>query len=216
MALTLGQREAVREQIERWVWPRPLQFDEFIELFMGRDEIVELVRGTVIVEMAAQYEHEDLIAWLLSAARVFAEDNKLGKVLGSRMAVKIDDFNGRLPDLLFVRSERLDIIKADAIYGAPDLVIEVRSPGDRRSDLIELETDYRNRGVPEIVFIDPKRRIVRILSHVGNDYKATELSSGELAFHSLPGFKIDLTWLFAADRPSVSEVLNSQKNPAQD
>ena len=37
-----------------------------------------------------------------------------------------------------------------AIYGAPDLMLEVISPNDRPSDIMALEIDYRAIGVPEI------------------------------------------------------------------
>src|SRR5205823_4906224 len=68
-----------------------------------------------------------------------------------------------LPDLLFVRSERQEIVRERAVYGAPDLVIEIVSPNDRASDLIALETEYRGLGVPEILFLDLPRQRVRAL-----------------------------------------------------
>jgi Uma2 family endonuclease len=207
MSVSLSERERVHEEIEKWVWPRPLRFEEFLDLFMGREEIVELVRGSVIIEMAAQFDHEDLIAWLLAIARYFAEERDLGKVVSSRMAVRIDDFTGRLPDLVFVRKERLAIFQQRAIYGAPDLVIEVRSPGDRRSSVVELETDYRSLGVSEIVLIDPKRRLVRIARKRGDDYEDHELKNGTVETETFPGFRLDLEWLFDNDRPTVPWVI---------
>ena len=207
MPVRLTDHEAVREEIEKWVWPGPLRFEEFLDLFVGREEIVELVRGTVIIEVAAQFDHEDLIAWILAIARYFADERDLGKVVSSRMAVRVDEFSGRLPDLVFVRKDRLHIVRQRAIYGAPDLVVEVRSPGDRLSSVVELESDYRSLGVPEILLIDPKRAIVRIVRKRGEDYEELELSKGTLEIETLPGFKLDLKWLFGDERPTVPRVI---------
>src|SRR5688572_971451 len=141
---SLSGHRKVREEIDKWVWPRPLTFEEFIDLFDGREEMVELINGEVIVEMGALLDHEMLIGWLLSILKVYADDHDLGIVLGSRTPVRIHEFSGRLPDVLFVRADRMSIVQQRAIYGPPDLIIEVRSPGARKSSLIGLEADYRS------------------------------------------------------------------------
>jgi len=67
-----------------------------------------------------------------------------------------------LPDILFVGQERRKIIREKGIYGAPDLIIEILSPQDRPADLIALEADW-SLDVPEIWFLDQKRKQVRVL-----------------------------------------------------
>src|SRR5437667_4181956 len=98
MALTLSQHKAVREELDKLVWPKPLSFEEFIDIFHGREEIVELIDGEVIIEMGAQLDHEVLISWLLRVLGTYVEENNLGILLGTRTPVRIDEFNGRLPD----------------------------------------------------------------------------------------------------------------------
>ena len=204
----LSGHRTVREEVEKWVWPRPLTFEEFVDLFEGRDEIVELIKGEVIVEMGAQLDHEMLVGWLLVILRQFAEETGAGIVLGSRTPVKINQFNGRLPDLLFVRKERMEIVQQKAIFGAMDLAIEVRSPSSRKSSIIGLETDYRTLGVSEIVLIDPIARKVRVLRKRGDDYDEDEITEGSLTFETLPGVELELDWLFSVSRPTTKTVVN--------
>ncbi len=190
-----------------WVPPRPVTFDEFLELF-GEDDDVELVDGVPVEKMAAQLDHERLFVWLLRLLGGYVEGRDLGEVLGSRTAVEITGFRGRLPDLLFVRKDRLAIVRQKAVYGAPDLVVEFVSPGDRPSDIIALETDYRGIAVAEIVFVDQGRQQVRTLRRrEDGSYTEAEQEAGPLALASVPGFQIETEWLWADSRPAVHATL---------
>ena len=187
---------------------RPLSFTQFLDM-AGEDDNLELVKGVLVERMAAQYPHERRFVWLLFLLNGYVRQRGLGVVLGSRTPVEIDAFGGRLPDLLFVRTDREQIIQDKAIYGAPDLVIEIISPNDRISELHALETDYRNIGVAEIVFVDaPKRRLL-VLRRRENDYTVETLSTG--AFHSetVPGFHFQVEDLFQDPLPNEFDLLNA-------
>lgn len=198
------------ERFERQVYVAdgPIDFATWIDLAQTLD--TELVRGVMINKIAAQYPHEWIFAWLFQALGNFVAYRKLGKVLGSRTPVKITANDGRLPDLLFVRADNTRIIHDDAIYGVPDVVIEIVSKNDRPSDLIPLEADYRTIGVPEILFIDPKKKRVRYLRKIetadGTDYDESYLTTGQLTFAGVPGFAIEVEWLFSDDRPDAYTV----------
>ncbi len=207
MTSTMLVREEAKEEVVKWVWPRPIAFDEFLDLF-GKNDYVELVNGVAVEKTMVQLDHEKLLSWLLRLLGDYVEDRNLGIVLGSRTAVKIGPFNGRLPDLVFVRRERMDIVQQKAIYGAPDLVIEIVSPNDRPSDLIALETDYRSIGVVEILFIDPQKRLVRLLRKQDTDYTREELTAGALALETVEDLTLDLEWLLTEPRPTVRAVLD--------
>jgi Uma2 family endonuclease len=139
----------------------------------------------------------------------YVRQHGLGTVLGSRTPVEIDAFGGRLPDLLFVRVDREHIIQDRAIYGAPDLVIEILSPNDCPSDVLALETDYRNIGVAEIVFVDPPKSRLLVLRRRENDYALETLTSG--AFHSetVPGFRFQIEQLFQDPLPNEFDLLQA-------
>ncbi len=108
---------------------------------------------------------------------------------------------------MFVKRERMQIVQQKAVFGAPDLTIEIVSPGDRRSDLIALEADYRSLKVAEIVFIDQRKQRVRVLRLRGNDYEETTLTTGSLQLESIAGVSLEISWLLADPRPTARETL---------
>lgn len=197
-----------RETSERTVLvaARPVSFEEFLQI-TGEDDAIELIDGVMVERMAAQLDHERLFVWMLRLLGDYVEARQLGIVLGSRTAVEINAFRGRLPGLLYVRNERLAIVQEKAVYGAPDLVVEIVSPGDQPSDLIALETDYRNIGVAEIWFIDRQRKQVLALRKRDGDYERETLTEGVLRSEVVEGSRLSVEWLLQEDPPPVSEAL---------
>ncbi len=206
MALVISELREFKEQRIALVPPRPLTFDEFVEMF-NEDDDVELIDGTVVKRMAAQLEHEDLFGWLIMLIRGFVEATDQGIVLGSRTAVQIHTYRGRLPDLLFVRWARKFIVRQKGVYGAPDLVVEIISPTDRPSDIIALETDYRNIGVREIWLVDLPRKRLKVLRKRRKGYVEEVLSEGVLRSEVVKGFWLKVEWLFAEKRPKALDLL---------
>lgn len=214
--LTIKPPRAERTSDVRIVWqvPRLMTFEEYLDEFEGRREHIELVEGVPVERMAAQFPHETLQFWLGRLLGDLAEDNDLGTVLGSRTAVRIDKFGGRLPDLLFIRIENMSRMQNKAFYGTPDLVIEIRSPGDRPAALHALERDYRVIGVPEMFWIDINKKEVRILRKRDDDYEETIINSGIVKSESMTGLALNVAWLFQDPLPKKSEVYEKMKQLA--
>ena len=207
MSLIRTTQEVVEGRVIRMA-ERPLSFTQFLDMVDENDDL-ELVKGVLVERMAAQYPHERRFVWLLFLLNGYVRQRGLGVVLGSRTPVAIDGFSGRLPDLLFVRADREHIIQDRAVYGAPDLVIEILSPNDRPSDVFALETDYRNIGVREIVFVDPSKTRLLILRHRENDYAVETLTRGAFYSETIPGFHFQLEQLFQDPLPNEFTLLQS-------
>jgi Uma2 family endonuclease len=205
--LELPPEETETVELTRWIWPRPITFAEFLEL-IGLPKQVELIDGIVVEKMAVQLDHEKLLVWLMTILNQYIEDRNLGILLGSRTAVEITQYRGRLPDLLFVKRERMQIVQQKAVYGPPDLTIEIISPGDRKSDQVALEADYRSLGVAEIVFINQRKRQVRVLRKRDNDYEDITLTTGTLELESIAGMRLEVNWLVSEPRPTARETLD--------
>ena len=185
---------------------RPLTFEEFVRLF-GEDDDIELVDGMVVQRVAARDIHEDLQGWLSFVLRGYAEAKGLGIVRGSRTAVKITEHRGRLPDIVFVRKENAHIVQEDGIFGTPDLVVEIWSPGDRLSDMLAKEADYKSIGVLEIWFVDQQRRQVRVLRKGKEGYEERVMKKGVLRSEVVEGFWVKVEWLFKKPLPNVIDAL---------
>jgi Uma2 family endonuclease len=185
---------------------RPLTFEEFVRLF-GEDDDIELVDGMVVQRVAARDIHEDLQGWLLLIMRGYVSAKGLGIVRGSRTAVKITEHRGRLPDIVFVRKENAQIVQEDGIFGTPDLVVEIWSPGDRLSDMLAKEADYKSIGVLEIWFVDQQRRQVRVLRKGREGYEEKVMKRGVLRSEVVEGFWVKVEWLFKKPLPNELETL---------
>ena len=100
------------------------------------------------------------IAVLLSR---FADAHDLGEVMtlgGFKLAANPDTVRG--PDVAFVAAGRIpDAGVPDGFWpGSPDLAVEVRSPGDRPSDIRAKVRDYLELGVRLVWVVDPRRQNV--------------------------------------------------------
>lgn len=63
-----------------------------------------------------------------------------------------------IPDMMVVCDP--DKVKADGVYGAPDLVVEVLSPSTMRNDRMGKKEVYQTCGVREYWLVDPENRTI--------------------------------------------------------
>ena len=189
------------------VGERPIPFDHF--LCMAEDRFVELAQGVIVEKPMIQLDHELCTSWFYQVVGPYIQRNRLGRMLSSRIMVKTDTFGGRMPDLLFVRQERLDIVEQKAVSGAPDLIIEIASPNDRPSHLRELEAEYFGLGVPELVFIHLRKQEIRLLRRNEEGYAETIVTEGPVTFATLPGMTLQAEWILREPRPDVYDTLTA-------
>ncbi len=186
---------------------RPIPFERFLAMADGR--FIELVDGVVVEMPMIQLNHERCSRWLYQVAGTFVQRFDLGEMLSSRIMVKTDTFGGRMPDLLFVRKERMEIVQDKAVFGAPDLIIEIVSPGDRPSDLRALEADYFDLGVPELVFVHLADQKIRFLRRGEGSYAELVITDGPVTFDSIPELTMQAAWILHEPRPDVFGLLTA-------
>lgn len=205
--LLIETEESVEARVVH-VADRPIPFERFLDIAEGR--WLELIDGVIVEKQPmVQWDHETCAAWIYQVVGPYVQERGLGRMASSRIMVKTDGFGGRMPDLLFVRQERLGIVDQLAVRGAPDLVIEIVSPGDRPSDLRTLEADYARLGVPELVFIALRRGEIRRLTLNGTAYDEEVITSGSFAFAAIEGLTLQAEWILKEPRPDVRATLNS-------
>jgi Uma2 family endonuclease len=84
----------------------------------------------------------------------------LGQVFIAPLDVLLSDHVVLQPDLFFVSNERASIVRDANIAGAPDLCIEVLSPGTERLDRLRKTELYARFGVPHYWIIDLSARAI--------------------------------------------------------
>jgi Uma2 family endonuclease len=103
----------------------------------------------------------------------------------------------RGPDISFIGIARLppDRIPEEFIPGAPDLAVEILSPGDRWSEVEEKVADYLAGGVRLVWLVDSRERrvVVRYPDRPPTIIAADAELDGE---EVVPGFKLALAELF--------------------
>jgi len=128
----------------------------------------ELAYGVLREPPAPFFSHQHVV---LRIARVLAdhvEARRLGEVAISPVDVILDRERALIvqPDVLFVSTDRLSIIR-NQVWGAPDLVVEVLSPGTEAYDRREKLAWYRQYGVREYWVADPAARSVVVFDFTG-------------------------------------------------
>ena len=114
------------------------------------------------------------------------------------------------PDLFFVRSDQRHGIGEEFFAGIPALIVEVLSEGTRTHDLRTKAAAYRTHGVLEYWVIDAARRI--LVRHVAPaesqlPFRLTEQAEGRLESVAVPGFWIDVAWLWQDPLPNTLDCL---------
>jgi len=66
------------------------------------------------------------------------------------------------PDLLYVSRERRHVVTEAHVQGPPDLVVEVLSPGTRKTDELTKRKPYERFGVAEYWVVDPELETIKI------------------------------------------------------
>jgi Uma2 family endonuclease len=132
------------------------------------NRIRELAVGRLLEPPAPFFSHQAIVLRVARLIADHAEPRMLGRVAIAPVDVVLDRERALVlqPDVLFVATERLAIIR-DQVWGAPDLVAEVMSPGTERRDRIQKLAWYRQHGVRECWLIDPRQELVTVIDLTG-------------------------------------------------
>ena len=189
--------------------PRLRMTEEEFVAWCDEDTKAEWVDGEVIVHSPANLQHVDLAGFLQIIVRLFATQRDLGVVYGPELQIRLGSLRRRrVPDLLFIAKERMSIIKATEVEGAPDLIIEIVSPDSPARDWREKYLEYEAASVREYWVIDPMAQRVEGYA-LGVDGRYTLLAEKDGVIHStaLTGFFLKPAWLWQEPLPNPLDVL---------
>jgi Uma2 family endonuclease len=128
-----------------------------------------LIEGRLYVSPAPILRHQRLTGHLYVALYEFAIKHG-GEVLLSPTDCRLDDRTVVQPDVAYVSEKRLGMLTDKRVEGAPDLVIEVLSPGTRRFDRQKKLQTYGLNGVREAWLVDPDAETVTVFSGNGTGW----------------------------------------------
>ena len=124
----------------------------------------ELVWGVVREPPSPFARHQRVTTRMAALLDHHVRQHDLGTVLVAPMDVVLDPAQDLVlqPDVMFISQARSEIIR-DFVRGAPDLVVEVASPGTARYDRDDKVRWYRAYGVRECWLVDSQRQAVTVL-----------------------------------------------------
>ena len=109
--------------------------------------------------------------------------------------VVLDAENTVQPDIVFIATANAGIIQRRAIFGTPDLLVELVSPSSVRRDRYEKKDLYARFGAKEYWIGDPANKALEILTLKEGRYELHYCAEekGKLASLVLAGLEFDLS-----------------------
>jgi Uma2 family endonuclease len=159
----------------------------------------ELIEGELVRMAPAGSEHGATIMNIGGPLSQYVKANKLGVVFGAETGFKIasDPDTVRAPDVAFVRSGRIPPSGVPKGYwpGAPDLAIEVISPGDTYGEVEDKVNDWLDAGAQMVIVMNPRNRTIKV--HRSKTDVTVLAESDELDCDDVvPGFRSKISEFF--------------------
>jgi Uma2 family endonuclease len=170
-----------------------LEMNDFEEGFF-----YELINGEIVKRSSPSTDHQRASRQLFKLIDAFVSDKKIGECFYAPFDVIFDDVNLAQPDILFVSAARASIVTNKCVEGAPDIVVEILSPGTFKTDRSEKMKLYRRFGIREYWILDPRNRAIEVYELKEGEYSLASfaIESGEVLSGVLEGLKVSLEQVY--------------------
>jgi Uma2 family endonuclease len=175
---------------------RPMTIDDLATLPDDGNRY-EVIGGELFVSPAPSLRHQYLVGELFKQLSGHVNDQRLGVVFAAPVEVQLSPHDVVQPDVVVVLRHRLDRLQELRIVGAPDLVIEVISPGSRGTDLVRKAALYASHEVQEYWVVDPEAESILVQAHQEGRFVPVAGHGGRLRSRTLPGFEVNEADFFA-------------------
>jgi Uma2 family endonuclease len=162
----------------------------------------EIIGGELIVSPSPSKRHQRMEMRLSYLLVDQVELRGIGWVYSSPVDVRFSPSDQVQPDLLVLLAEHDEMYRGNTIHGAPDLVIEIVSPGSQNRDREVKFGLYERNGVPEYWLADPMAGTIRQYALRAGRYEEVAQEGGLLRSTAIPGLVIDV--------PALSAVLDTE------
>jgi Uma2 family endonuclease len=172
--------------------PGPFRVEDYLQL--PDEPRCELLRGLLVVTPAPRFGHQLAQGVLYDVLLRYARSIG-GRAVTSPIDVELADDTVVQPDLLLLTPGRLDRIVGH-VRGAPDLLVEIVSPGSARRDrVLKLEL-YRETDLREYWIVDPTERTVDFLTLRGGTFEMVPVAGERYRSPNFEGLELDLVALW--------------------
>jgi len=139
----------------------------------------EIIAGVLYMTPAPGIGHQSVSARMVTFLVTHVEFAGLGRVFAAPVDVELTPDTVVQPDIVVVLSASLHRITPSRIIGAPDLVVEILSPGTAGYDRREKQDAYARAGVGEYWIVDPGAQTVELLTLDQGRYRSHGVFRGQ-------------------------------------
>jgi len=158
----------------------------------------EFINGEIVFHSPARLRHLVVSTRLTTLLYTYVADKKFGLVGVEKMMIRLSR-NDYEPDICFFREDKSAEFTSDqALFPAPDFVVEILSESTEKIDRGIKFIDYAAHGVTEYWIIDPLRQTAeQYLLQQGEYRLEVKLSiAGRLVSTVVAGFAVEIEKLF--------------------
>jgi Uma2 family endonuclease len=159
----------------------------------------ELIGGALVMMSPAGFDHGRFASRINAALENHVARRGLGVVTTAEAGFQLarDPDTVRAPDVAFVRAERIPSGGVKGFFpGAPDLAVEVVSPGDRAGEVATKAQDWLRAGCSMVWVVDPGNRTLAVYS-TRNEIVVLTADDILLGGEVLPEFSLPVAGIFA-------------------
>jgi Uma2 family endonuclease len=146
-------------------------------------DLIQLIDGEVVIGMPPIPKHQALVGAVFYLFMTIAKQRG-GKAFISPVEVYLDEHNIYEPDVLYLAPDSRCIVGEKRLTGAPDLVVEVLSPGTAKYDRQEKYQAYEQHGVGEYWIVDPVHEVIEVWALDAGQFSRQGAYAGENTFAS--------------------------------
>lgn len=163
-------------------------YEEFAKLPEGDGNRYEIIAGDLYVWRNTWLLHQVIVgAFATSLFRVVDSEPDLGEVIMGPIDVLLAVGDFLVPDYVYVRPDRREIITDRAVEGVPDLIIEIVSPMSEERDRGLKRERYFHHGVPEYWIVDPEDRTIERFLRMDDGAYTHFVETGGFEWQPVPG-----------------------------
>ena len=160
----------------------------------------EVIEAELFVSRAPGLPHQIVSGNVYYQLRSYLDKNPIGKIIATPGLI-LSQYSGVIPDLVFYTHRRgEEIIANERLVAAPDIVIEILSPGRENisRDRIAKRQLYAKHEVTEYWIVDSENRSVEIYRLAGQSLELAAMLRSEDLISSplLPGFDCPVSKIF--------------------
>lgn len=185
----------------------PMSYEAFRKLPEGAG--LQLIDGLLVREPSPGESHGMFTITLATWLNLYVIEHNLGRVYHAPLDVFLgaDPISVVQPDVFFVAANRLECIRPEGVFGAPDLVVEVLSPSTRHYDLGRKRELYLTNGCRELWLVDLTQPAIEVTSLTRSPTSGTLHTPAQVRTYRIgdaiasavvPGFHISVGDLFRA------------------